>query len=118
MGAESAIFAIDGADVTAFADRDRAGQWLEAYDIDSGAMRVFKSDGTELRPRIEGRRVIVTDDAAGKHPDVLAEALRGHIRAVSATRRTMDEASIDRASLPELVEETVRIERICESEPP
>jgi hypothetical protein len=102
------FFAVEGNDVTAFGSHEEAEDYLEVYDVAS--IKFFAEDGTELRLRTEGFRVVVTDEEVGKSPQDLTEKLRRHLRAVPQKRRAMPDPAVDSASLPELVEETFRVE--------
>ena len=110
MRSSEPIFTVEGNDVTVYPSREHAGRSLEAYDIEAGSIRVFRGDGVELRPRLHGRRVIVTDEEEGQRPGILADALRRYLHSLPTARRTMDDAATERAPLSDLVEEILRVE--------
>ena len=104
-----AYFVIEGNDVRYFRSRDDVEGSVEAYDIDE--VRLFTVDGTQVGLARSGYGVVVTDRVIGRLPEDLGRALRAHLLYVPRGRRSLDDGEIERASLADLVGETIRIEK-------
>jgi hypothetical protein len=103
-------FAVEGHDVTMYADRAHVGAHLEYIDVRHGLDTIFRADGALFRVVAVGKRVVVADEVAGEDAVRLANALRTYLLAVPR-RRTLDAQQIQGAELPELVAEFMRSER-------
>ena len=103
------FFAVDGNDVMAFGSREEAEGYLEAYDV--GSYRFFAEDGSELRLRTKGFRIVVTDEEVGTSRHDLTNSLRSYLRAVPQKRRAIPDPALEGAALADLVDEMFRIKQ-------
>ena len=123
-------FSVDGRDVVMYAELSNLAFHLEAIDVFQGTHdKIFAADGTILRLATEGGKwgkVVATDEVVGTEPAQLADAIRGFLVASLNLRTkrnwfrrglqeqgkagapTLDQEGVERATLPELVDEFVR----------
>jgi hypothetical protein len=121
-------FLVDGGDVSVYSGVRELEAHLEPYDVEGSALRLFRSDGTELsletkadRPgtALYKRRVMAAEHVIGRDPSHLATSIRTYLRGPFPKRerylmatRTMSPEHLKIAELPELVEEFLRVFRV------